>query len=86
MVFRLDKDAYLLAKSIDFSEIAHDVSFDDELQAVTVSDEKILTFQVLISEEIDVKGLSDNQEQVTPYGRQLYVLYDTINALKHKND
>lgn len=86
MTFTLSKEQYDLLKSINFAEIKDSVSFDDASLSIVVAAEKVRTFQVIIDEEIDVKGLSDDQEQVTPYGRRLYALYDAIYAQIHKED
>jgi len=85
MLFKLDEKQYNLLKTIDFSEINGSFSFDDATLSVEVSDDAVGTFQVIISEEIDVKGLSNNQDEVTPYGRKLYALYDEITYQKHHN-
>lgn len=86
MTFTLTKEQYELAKSIDFSELAEGIRFSDTELSLTVPPESLRLFQVLISEEIDVKGFSDNQEKVTPYGRRLYALYDAVYATIHATD
>jgi hypothetical protein len=78
MTFSLSKDQYNLLKTIDFTEIKKSVRFHDGENEVEVKREAIRLFQVIISEEIDRNGLTDDQDDVTPKGRKLYALYDAI--------
>ncbi len=85
-VLNLSKENFDLAKHIDFSELLDRVQFNDERCIVTIPKSDIDTFMVIISEEIDVNGLSEDQEEVTSYGRKLYQLYDEVYALKHRQE
>jgi len=85
MKFILNADQYALLKTIDFSEIGDSVNLDDSTLSVSIKDDQIRTFQVIISEEIDRRGLSDDQNTVLPLGRKLYALYDEIYAQIHSN-
>lgn len=82
----VSKENYDLAKSIDFSELLNRVMFNDEQHSIAVRKTDIDIFMVIISEEIDMKGLTEDQQDVTPHGRRLYELYDEVYALKHKQD
>lgn len=78
MIFKLSEEQYRLLRTIDFSELGKAVSFWDDKREIWVSKEKIRIFRIIITEEIDRKGLTDNQNEVTPYGRALYALHDEI--------
>lgn len=80
MKFKLNPEQYQLLKGIDFSEIGADVEFLDGETAVSVANKSVGLFQIIISEEIDVNGLTDDQNDVLPYGRKLYAIYDSIYA------
>ena len=82
----LSKENYDLAKSIDFSELLNRIAFDDEQHTSAVPEADMDVFMVIISEEVDAKGLSEDQQEVTTYGRKLYRLYDEVYALKHKQN
>ena len=77
MTFTFSKDQVDILKKIDFSEIAEPVVFGDNQTSVTVSDSKAGLFLTLISDEIDMHGFSADQNEVLPYGRKLYAIYDS---------
>ena len=78
MTFTLTKDQIAILKKIDFSEIEEPIAYDDNQTTVTVPDSKVGLFLMIISEEIDVYGLTDDQDDVLPYGRKLYAIYDSV--------
>ncbi len=78
MVISLPDEQYKLLKSIDFSDIKEHIHFDDQNKSVEVTDSKVDELQIIVDDEIVLKGLSDDQEEVLPLGRKLYDLYDTI--------
>ena len=78
MKFKLDKEQYRLLKQLDFSEIGSSVEFLDDETSVSVADSDVRLFRVIITEEIDANGLTDDQNDVLPYGRQLYAIHDSI--------
>ena len=78
MTFTLTKDQIAILKKIDFSEIEEPIVYDDNQTTVTVPDSKVGLFLMIISEEIDVYGLTDDQDDVLPYGRKLYDIYDSV--------
>ncbi|MCD8357459.1 MAG: hypothetical protein LUE11_12970 [Clostridia bacterium] len=71
-----------MAKAIDFSELQGKIKFDDMHNVIEVPEEDMKIFMVIISEEVDMKGLSEDQQEITSYGRKLYGLYDEVYALK----
>lgn len=92
MIIKLTKKEYELAKTVDFSEMENHISFRDN-NKIEVDDGKITLkdykneefeqsciglFLECITTEIDFTGLSDNQEEVLPRGRELYELHDSI--------
>lgn len=77
MTFTFSKDQVDILKKIDFSEIAEPVVFGDNQTSVTVPDSKAGLFLTLISDEIDMHGFSADQNEVLPYGRKLYAIYDS---------
>ena len=78
MTFTLTKEQLAILKKIDFSEIGEPIVYDDNHSTVTVPDEKIDQLLMLLVDEIDMHGLSDDQDDVLPYGRKLYAIYDSI--------
>ena len=78
LTFTLTKDQIAILKKIDFSEIEEPIVYDDNQATVTVPDSKVGLFLMIISEEIDVYGLTDDQDDVLPYGRKLYAIYDSV--------
>ena len=83
MKFKLSDNQYKLLKTIDFSELDGNIAFDDGEKTVMISERYIRIFRVIISEEINVNGLSGDQSDVTEYGRKLYDLYDEIYRQCH---
>lgn len=78
MTFTLTKDQMGILKKIDFSEIGEPIVYDDNRSTVTVPDKKTDQLLMLLVDEIDMHGLSDDQDDVLPYGRKLYAIYDSI--------
>lgn len=80
MTFVLNKAQYVLAKTIDYSEMNGSLKFNDVSLSISMPNDQVSLFEVLISEEVDRRGLSDDQNKVLPIGRRLYDLYDTVYA------
>lgn len=78
LTFTLTKDQIDILRKIDFSEIGEPVVYGNNQTTVTVPESKAGLFLMIISEEIDVHGLSDDQDDVLPYGRKLYAIYDSV--------
>lgn len=93
MIIYLSDSAYNLAKSVDFSELGDSIQWNDRNNSIELDDKPIalldyfdneyeeLPVQVLlecISDEVIQTGLSDDQNEVLPRGRELYTLYDSI--------
>ena len=93
MLIKLRKEAYILAKSIDFSELGNHIRFIDSDNSIELDDGSIvlrdyfdneyedLPIWVMlecISDEVATTGLSADQNEVLPRGRELYALYDSI--------
>ena len=76
---KLNKDEYDAIREIDFSEIydkGETIMFDDADTSFEVSDYG--TFEIIVSEEIDTKGLENNQEDANAYGRLLESMLDRL--------
>ena len=84
---------YNLIKSVDFSEIKNNIRFIDDEKAIEMPDESITLKDAFgdsfeetpigallncIDSEITNTGLSLDQNEVLPRGRDLYELYDSI--------
>ena len=84
---------YNLIKSVDFSEIKNNIKFIDDEKAIEMPDESITIKDAFgdsfeeapidallncIDSEITNTGLSLDQNEVLPRGRDLYELYDSI--------
>lgn len=92
MIIKLTKSEYELAKTVNFSKMENHISFKENNEIEI--DEKKMTlkdylgdeyeesciniFLDCITTEIDFTGLSDDQEEVLPRGRELYELHDSI--------
>lgn len=86
MIFKLSEKQYFLLRDIDFSEIHEGIQFFDEKRTVIVADEKLDTFEDCITDEVLLKGLSDDQEEVNAHGIEVYALYDKIVWLIENSD
>lgn len=80
--FTLSAEQFALLKAVDFSEMKNSISFDDERHEV--STDNLWLLQTILTEEINTKGLTDDQETVTEHGRELEALYDEILYLTSK--
>ena len=78
MTFTLTKDQIGILRKIDFTEIGEPIIYDDNHSTVTVPDTKVDQLLMLLVDEIDMHGLSDDQDDVLPYGRKLYAIYESI--------
>ena len=93
MIIELNDEFYALAKTIDFSDMGEHIKFDDKKSRIVLDDcdiglkdyygrthyeTALHCFMGCIITEIDMTGLSDDQNEVLPRGRQLYALYDGI--------
>lgn len=78
MTFTLTKEQIAILKKIDFSEIEEPIVFGDNQTTVTVPDSKTDLFLMNISDEIDMHGFTADQNDVLPYGRKLYAIYDSV--------
>lgn len=80
--FTLSPSRFQLLKKIDLSEMGSSVLLDDKTCTVQTDDLRLL--QIILTEEITTKGLTDDQENVTEHGRELEALYDEILYLTSK--
>lgn len=80
--FSLSREQFDLLKSVDFSEMRESVSFDDKNREVGTDDLWLL--QTILAEEINTKGLTPDQQNVTKHGEALEALYDEIYRLTSK--
>ena len=78
MTFTLTKDQIGILKKIDFSEIEEPIVYGSDQTTVTVPDSKVGLFLMNISDEIDMHGFTADQNDVLPYGRKLYDIYDSV--------
>ena len=75
-MFTLSPSSFQLLKKINFSEMGDSVSFDEKTHTVKTSNLRLL--QIILIEEINTKGLTDDKQEATPHGHKLEVLYDEI--------
>lgn len=80
--FTLSPSHFQLLREIDLSEMGSSVLLDDKTCTVQTDDLRLL--QIILTEEITTKGLTDDQENVTEHGRELEALYDEILYLTSK--
>lgn len=74
--FTLSPSSFRLLKEIDLSEMGSSVVLDGKTCKVKISNLWLL--QTILNEKIVTKGLTPDQQNVTPYGRELEGLYDEI--------
>lgn len=95
----LSKKNYELLKNISLAELADEIVLDDKSQKVMLGEKPVdVTFEggvtqkmsafklllLIVDDEITDKGLSEDQNLCTEYGRQLYSLYDELLALREE--
>lgn len=93
MLISLKDDAYKLAKTVDFSDLEGHIRFNDKDSTIELNDERVRLHDYFdneyedfpiwvmlecISDEVIMSGLSADQNEVLPRGRELYALYDSI--------
>ncbi len=93
MIIKLDKKSYELAKTVDFSELGDHIQFNDYELSIELDDEPVVLLDYFdneyelspikvllgcISDEVVLTGLTSDQNEVLPRGRELYALYDGI--------
>lgn len=78
MKIELTEYGYNLLKTIDLSEMGEKLRLSDDEHSVYIEKKDIDLLQTIIEEEINVNGLSEDQQEVTPYGRDLYGLHDSF--------
>ena len=74
--FTLSPSSFQLLKEIDLSEMKSSVVLDEKTCKVKTSNLWLL--QTILNEEIVTKGLTPDQQNVTPHGRELEGMYDEI--------
>ena len=95
----LSKKNYELLKNISLAELADEIVLDDKSQKVMLGEkpvdgtfegdvtQKMSAFKLLlliVDDEITDKGLNEDQNLCTEYGRQLCSLYDELLALREE--
>ena len=74
--FKLSDRQYALLKELDFSDLGQSIVFSDEDWSISVEDFSL--FLTVFTEEIVGRGMDENQEECTEYGRELYAIYDEL--------
>lgn len=74
--FTLSPSSFRLLKEIDLSEMGSSVVLDGKTCKVKTGN--LWRLQTILNEEIVTKGLTPDQQNVTPHGRKLEGLYNEI--------
>ena len=74
--FTLSSEHFQLLRKIDLSEMGSSVSLNEATRTVQTDNLRLL--QIILTEEITTKGLTPDQQNVTPHGKALEALYDEI--------
>lgn len=74
--FTLSFEHFQLLRKIDLSEMGSSVSLNEATRTVQTDNLRLL--QIILTEEITTKGLTPDQQNVTPHGKALEALYDEI--------
>lgn len=72
----LSKESYQLLSKIDLEEMGSSVVFLPKRNAIQTNNIRLLL--IILTEEINVRGLTEDQQRATQYGRKLYDLYDEL--------
>lgn len=79
MKFILDAESYsLIKKYVDFSELSY-VAFNDNSYELQIKKHDLELFLLIVSEASTTYGL-DSDGEITPFGRKLETIYDTLYA------
>ncbi len=81
--FVLSPEHFQLLSEIDFTEMGDSISLDKS--TYTVRTDNIRLLQIILNEEINTKGLTPDQQNVTKHGEALEALYDEIYYLTSKD-
>lgn len=81
--FVLSPEHFQLLSEIDFTEMGDSISLDKS--TYTVRTDNIRLLQIILNEEINTKGLTPDQQNVTKHGEALEALYDEIYYLTFKD-
>lgn len=81
--FVLSPEHFQLLSEIDFTEMGDSISLDKS--TYTVRTDNIRLLQIILNEEINTKGLTPDQQNVTKHGESLEALYDEIYYLTSKD-
>ena len=81
--FVLSPEHFQLLSEIDFTEMGDSISLDKS--TYTVRSDNIRLLQIILNEEINTKGLTPDQKNVTKHGEALEALYDEIYYLTSKD-
>lgn len=77
--FVLSPEYFQLLSEIDFTEVGDSISLDKITHTVRTNNIRLL--QTILIEEINTKGLTPDQQNVTKHGEALEALYDEIYYL-----
>ena len=80
--FILSPESFRLLSEVDFSEMGNGILLDESTHTVKTDDIHLL--QIILAEEINTKGLTPDQQNVTKHGEALEALYDEIYRLTSK--
>ena len=72
----LSKKSYDLLRNIDLSEMGNSIRFNNDNCFFETDNVRLL--EIILTEEIAVKGMKKGQEECNEYGRAIYGLYDEI--------
>lgn len=77
MQFVLNNDEYTLFKKyVDTSELDR-IELNDEKRIIEIDKRDLRLFQLIVSDASTIYGF-DSDDEITPLGRKLEALYDTI--------
>lgn len=81
--YDLSSASYALLKSVDLGEMGNSISWDDFSESIQTDNIRMLL--IILNEEINTTGLTEDQDGVNNRGRNLYDLYDELLAQKNNN-
>lgn len=77
MQFTLSSDEYALFKEyVNLSELKG-IKLDDNNKIIEIDEADLRLFQLVVSDASTIYGF-DSEDEITPLGRKLEALYDTI--------
>ena len=78
--YSLSPENFATLQKVDLTELDSHIRLHEARSVVEV--DSLRDLLILLNEEICLKGMTHDQQEVNDYGRALYALYDELLALR----